>query len=156
MQIISHSPKETLKLGKSIARFLNSGDIICLIGELGSGKTVLTKGIAQGLGIDKSKVTSSSFILIREHLNGRLPLYHFDLYRLDEIKSISLLGIEEYIYGDGVTIIEWAQRLKSLIPKECLMIKLLYLPGSKRKIKFSSKGVGYKKIAKHIYEDFRH
>ena len=156
MHITTHSENETLKLGKIIAKYLKPGDIVCLMGELGTGKTILTKGIAVGLRIDKSKITSSSFILIRAHLEGRLPLYHFDLYRLEDIKSISLLGYEEYIYGDGVSIIEWAKRLKSLAPLECLRLELFHRLNSDRLIKFYAKGKRYKKIASQIYEDISH
>jgi tRNA threonylcarbamoyladenosine biosynthesis protein TsaE len=92
MKIISRSFKETLKIGGIIAKYLKPQDIICLSGKLGSGKTVLAKGIASGLGIEVFNVTSSSFVLIREHLKGRLPFYHFDLYRLKAARDISVLG----------------------------------------------------------------
>jgi tRNA threonylcarbamoyladenosine biosynthesis protein TsaE len=156
MRIISRSVIQTQKLGKIISKHLNSGDIVCLEGNLGTGKTVLTKGIAQGLGVDKTKVTSSSFILIRQHLEGRLPLYHFDLYRLSQGQDIASLGYEEYLYGDGICVIEWAERLNSLMPKECLMVELAYGANESRIIKISAYGLRYIKLLKEINEDLKH
>lgn len=153
MEIISDSVNGTLKIGRVIAKYLKPQDIICLSGELGSGKTVLTKGIASGLGVEASKVTSSSFILIREHLKGRLPLYHFDLYRLKAAQDISTLGYEEYFYGDGVSVIEWPERLGCLMPKEYLKVGLTCRGEFKRELKFNAKGPSYKKLLKDIYEN---
>lgn len=156
MKIISKSVKETLKLGVSLARHLEPGDIICLKGDLGSGKTALTKGIAAGLGIEKSKVASSSFVLIRRHQEGRLPLFHFDLYRMKSPADIACLGYEEYFYGDGVSVIEWVERLKCLMPKEHLMVKLTYCPGNTRIFEFSGKGSRYKDLIRSLREDISH
>lgn len=156
MQIRSHSAANTLKLGKIIARHLQPKDIICLKGELGTGKTVLTKGIAHGLGVDKSKVTSSSFVLIRQHLEGRVPLYHFDLYRLKDAACISTLGYEEYFYDEGVSVIEWAEKLDYLMPAEYLMVELCYGANTNRVIKFSAVGKRYISLLKKIYENIRH
>ena len=153
MEIISGSFKETLRIGRLIAKYLKPQDIICLSGELGSGKTVLTKGIAVGLGIKAFNVTSSSFVLIREHLKGRLPLYHFDLYRLKAAQDISSIGYEEYFYGNGVSVIEWPERLGCLMPKEYLKVKLSYRGGFKRGLKFHAAGPRYKKLLKDINED---
>ncbi|MFA4990122.1 MAG: tRNA (adenosine(37)-N6)-threonylcarbamoyltransferase complex ATPase subunit type 1 TsaE [Candidatus Omnitrophota bacterium] len=146
MQIISRSVKETLNLGRLLAGHLQAGDIICLEGELGSGKTVFSKGIAEGLGVNKAKVTSSSFILIREHLEGRIPLYHFDLYRLKDPGDIAAVGYEEYFYGEGVAVIEWAEKLDYLRPKEHLMVELSYRGKNARRLKFSAGAARYKKI----------
>ncbi len=152
MKIISRSVKNTLDFGKSLARHLKPQDIICLKGDLGSGKTTLTKGIALGLGIDKTKVTSPSFILIRQHLEGRVPLYHFDLYRLKVAGDIATLGYEEYFYDDGISVIEWADRLKYLIPKECLMVELTYRRPNIRRFKLSAFGDRYKELLKELNE----
>jgi len=154
--IISKSVKDTINIGKAIAKNLKPSDIICLFGELGSGKTVLTKGIAQGLGIERKRVISPSFVLIREHSQGKLPLHHFDLYRLKEARDILVLGYEEYLYGEGVTVIEWADRLKYLIPAEFLKIELFIKENSKRKIKFTAFGRSYKKLLERIHENIRH
>jgi len=150
--IISHSFKETLKFGKAIAKHLKPADIICLSGELGSGKTVLAKGIASGLGIKTSKITSSSFVLIREHLEGRLPFYHFDLYRLKEARDISTLGYENYLSGDGVSVIEWGEKLKYLTPKEHLKVELSYHGKFKRTLKFYAQGARFKDLLREIRE----
>jgi len=150
MKIISNSVKDTLNLGRAIAKYLKPGDIVCLEGELGSGKTTLTKGIAAGLGVSKAKVTSSSFILIRQHLEGRLPLFHFDLYRLKNPGDIASLGYEEYFYGEGVSVIEWANNLECLMPKERLMVELSYGRQNKRVFEFSAQGARYKELLREI------
>jgi tRNA threonylcarbamoyladenosine biosynthesis protein TsaE len=155
VKIISHSVKETIKIGKIISKNLEPGDIICLFGELGSGKTVLTKGIAEGLGIKKDKVISPSFVLIRQHQKGKLPLYHFDLYRLTDLGDILGLGYEEYFYDKGISVIEWADRLKELLPEEFLKIKLSVKNDSRRLLEFGAKGRRYKGLVKEINEDFR-
>jgi len=155
-EIQSNSVNDTLKIGSIIARNLRAGDIVCLFGQLGSGKTVLTKGIAKGLGIDKAKVYSPSFVLIREHAQGRLPLYHFDLYRLNTIEDIMALGYEEYLFDRGVTIIEWADRLKYLLPEEFLKIELFFGEDSKRQLKFTANGKRHGQLLKKTYEDIGH
>ncbi|MDO8663039.1 MAG: tRNA (adenosine(37)-N6)-threonylcarbamoyltransferase complex ATPase subunit type 1 TsaE [Candidatus Omnitrophota bacterium] len=156
MKIISKSVKETLNLGSSLARQLKPGDIICLKGNLGSGKTTLTKGIAIGLGIDKAKVTSSSFILIRQHPEGSIPLFHFDLYRLKSSGEIAALGFEEYLYDDGVSVIEWAEKLECLMPQEHLTVKLAYYPGNKRVFEFLAQGARYKNLLRSLRENISH
>ncbi len=154
--IVSNGVKDTLGIGKLIAKNLRKGDIVCLFGQLGSGKTVLTKGIAQGLGIKKNRVISPSFVLIREHKSGRLLLYHFDLYRLKDPKDIMAIGYEEYLYDDGVSVIEWADRLKYLLPREFLKIELFLKPDSKRRLKFTAFGRRYKELLEIIHEDIGH
>jgi tRNA threonylcarbamoyladenosine biosynthesis protein TsaE len=150
MNIVSHSVIETARIGKLMAGNLKPTDIICLFGELGSGKTVLTKGIAQGLGIRKSQVVSPSFVLMRQHLKGRLPLYHFDLYRLMKSEDILSLGYEEYLFDEAVTVIEWADRLKYLLPKEYLKITLEIIGRKKRKIEFLAFGKRYEELIKRL------
>ncbi len=156
MQIISQSASNTVKIGTIIAKNLKPSDIICLFGELGSGKTVLTKGIAKGLGIPPGEVTSPSFVLLRIHNDARPPLYHFDLYRLKNKQDILELGYEEYLFGAGVTVIEWADRLKKFLPQEFFRINLSLLADSRRLIKFSAYGSRYKELLKDIDEDIRH
>jgi len=156
MRVISRSVHETIKIGKIIAKNLKSGDIICLFGELGTGKTTLVKGMAVGLGISKEKVISPTFVLIREHHQGRLPLYHFDLYRMKSAAGILELGYEEYFYDAGVTVIEWADRLKYLVPKEFLKIELSIPKNTQRLLKFTAKGSRYKELLGKIHEDIRH
>ncbi|MFH1198991.1 MAG: tRNA (adenosine(37)-N6)-threonylcarbamoyltransferase complex ATPase subunit type 1 TsaE [Candidatus Omnitrophota bacterium] len=156
MQIISKSPKETLHLGKRMSQLLKGGDIICLFGNLGSGKTVLTKGIAWGMGIKKEKVVSPSFVLIRQYTKVNPPLYHFDLYRLKDPKEIIDLGYEEYFYNGGVAVIEWADRLDYLLPKEYLKVELSLAKDLSRLIKFKAYGARYETLLEKINEDFRH
>ena len=150
MKIISKSVNETIKIGKVIARSLKSGDIICLFGKLGSGKTVLVKGIAEGLGIKREKIISPSFVLIREHRQAKLPLYHFDLYRLKSVSAILGLGYEGYFYDEGVTVIEWADRLKYLLPGESLRIEISFRRDSQRLLEFSAKGSRYKELLRSL------
>ncbi|MBU1090800.1 MAG: tRNA (adenosine(37)-N6)-threonylcarbamoyltransferase complex ATPase subunit type 1 TsaE [Candidatus Omnitrophica bacterium] len=146
MEIVSNSVHQTLRIGELLSKQINPGDIICLFGNLGSGKTVLTKGIGKGLGIRRDKVISSSFILIRPYTQSKIPLYHFDLYRLNKVKDILALGYEEYLYGKGLTVIEWAERLKRLMPRDFLKIELFFKTDSARSFKFSAFGSRYKRL----------
>lgn len=157
MEIISQSVKDTLSIGRKIAKNLQRGDIVCLFGEFGAGKTVLVKGIALGQGIQKDKIISPSFIFLRQHYaKTKAPFYHFDLYRLKTPKDILALGYEEYFYGDGLTVVEWADRLMHLLPKEYLKIELFIRNNSFRLLKFTGIGRRYKELLRKIYEDIRH
>jgi tRNA threonylcarbamoyladenosine biosynthesis protein TsaE len=140
MQIISYSEQETMNLGKTLARKLRRKDIVCLFGQIGSGKTVLAKGIAAGLGVSREEIISPTFVLIREYPQARLPLYHFDLYRLEREQEILKLGYEEYLYGEGISVIEWADRLRHLMPKEYLRVHLEVQGENIRKINLSACG----------------
>jgi len=122
MKKISNSPEETLRLGKSLGSSLGAGDIVLLFGDLGAGKTNFTQGICNGLEMDKnSYVRSPTFTLINEY-PGRLPIYHIDLYRIETQEDIYSLGLEEILFDQGVTIIEWAEKLRS--PKKSLMLNI--------------------------------
>lgn len=156
MKIISRSDKQTIAIGKIIAKYLKPSDVICLFGQLGSGKTTLTKGIAEGLGIPKNNVVSPSFVLIREHAKARLPLYHFDLYRLKGTQCILDLGYEEYLYAKGVSVIEWADKLGLLMPQEFLKVELTLKNDSSRSLKFEAKGEHYKGLLNKIHENISH
>lgn len=156
MKIISSSEKDTFNIGRKIAKYLEKGDIVCLFGQLGSGKTVLTKGIASGLGIKKNRIISPSFVLIRQYNTKKLPFYHFDLYRLKNHQNILVLGYEEYLYDEGITVIEWADRLGYLLPQEFLKIELLMRSNNRRLLKFKAEGKYYKDLLRKIYEDIRH
>lgn len=153
MEIISKSVNETLSIGRNISRHLKKSDIICLFGQLGSGKTVLTKGIAKGLGVKSSMIISPSFVLIRHYPKAKIPLYHFDLYRLKTQQDILDLGYEEYFYNEAITVIEWADRLSHLLPREYLKIELFIQNGKQRLLKFSAFGRDYKKLLEEIKED---
>ena len=132
----SDSPERTDKIGMAIGRQLKGKDIICLMGELGAGKTTLIKGIARGAGV-KENVSSPSFKLINEY-EGTVPFYHFDLYRLGGINDIRELGYREYFYGGGITVVEWAEKLKLLLPEERMEIYLTYVDDSTREMEIRS------------------
>jgi len=119
--IISFSVLETLKIAENIAKNANPGDIFCLSGDLGAGKTHFTKGFAKGLGIDDD-ITSPTFTLVHEHGGGRL--YHFDVYRIESSDEILDLGCDEMFFGNGVCVIEWADKIKDIIPKNAVWITI--------------------------------
>jgi len=127
---------ETVELGKWLGSNLRPGDIIALTGELGAGKTTLTKGIALGLGVE-SEVASPTFTIIHEH-RGKTPLYHIDLYRLESENLLTDLGLDEYLYGQGVTVIEWAERMGGYLPASMLQIHLKLAGENERDIDMSS------------------
>ena len=120
----TESPDETQALGEKIGKTLKRGDVIALIGDLGTGKTCLTQGIARGAGIASDEIVSSpSYILINEY-NGTVPIYHIDLYRLENSEEIAELGLSEYVEGDGICIIEWAERMAEALPDSCIKIHI--------------------------------
>lgn len=127
MEFIVDNVNKTMDIGKKIGSFANCGDIICLTGDLGSGKTHLTKGIAEGLGI-KEHITSPTFTIVNEY-DGRIKLYHFDVYRVNDPDEIAAIGFDEYIFGQGVCVIEWSNYITELIPEECININILKIPG---------------------------
>ena len=112
---ISNSPAETEAIGRQLASDVNAGSVLALKGELGSGKTLFTQGLVAGLESDAT-VTSPTFTIVHEYQSGRLPIYHFDFFRLDNRESAVRLGLEDYFFGDGVSVIEWADRFPELIP----------------------------------------
>ena len=118
----THSAEETILLGNKIGRKLKPGDIIAMQGTLAAGKTTITKGIAQALGIDDT-ITSPTFCLISEYY-GKMPLYHMDVYRLDSIEEFVNLGTDDMLYGDGVSIIEWSEKIMSELPKRTIVLKI--------------------------------
>jgi tRNA threonylcarbamoyladenosine biosynthesis protein TsaE len=148
LEIVSHSPQETQKIGMRLGELALPGDIFLLVGGLGAGKTCLTQGIAWGLGI-KEYAASPSFVVIRE-LYGRLPLYHIDFYRLDHLEEIAELGLDDYLYGKGVSVVEWAEKGLSLLPEEKLLIEIGYLSDSERRLKFKPGGKRYRKIVSQL------
>ena len=120
-EIITNSPEETFALGERIGRSAQKGWIIALSGDLGTGKTVFAKGFAKGLGI-ADDVTSPTFTILQVYESGRLPLYHFDAYRIGDEEEMFEIGYEEYFFGDGVTLVEWPEMVEGLIPEEAGMI----------------------------------
>ncbi|MDH7554590.1 MAG: tRNA (adenosine(37)-N6)-threonylcarbamoyltransferase complex ATPase subunit type 1 TsaE [Spirochaetota bacterium] len=129
---ITQSQEETLALGIELGKHAKPGDIFALIGNLGTGKTILAKGIAKGLGIEE-EITSPTFTLL-EVYESTLPLYHFDLYRISDDAELENLFFEEYWFGDGVSVIEWADRALKRLPQDIYIITLEYIDAERRKI----------------------
>ena len=144
MEIISHSHKQTQKSGKTLGQLAKPGDVILLTGNLGAGKTCLTQGIAWGLDINEF-AASPSFTIMREHY-GRLPLYHFDFYRLGSIEDIYDLGIDDYLFGNGLCVIEWAEKGMDIMPEERLLIEIEYISENERKLDLKASGVRYNEM----------
>jgi tRNA threonylcarbamoyladenosine biosynthesis protein TsaE len=140
LQVVSQSTGDTQTLGEQLGHVLDPGDIVCLYGELGSGKTVLSKGIAKGLGVtDKRAVRSPSFVLMHRY-QGRVPVYHIDLYRLDGPADLADIGVREFLGGDGVAVIEWADKLEVPLPSERLDITLTHRTEETRLITITPQG----------------
>ena len=123
MKLLSHSYEETIDTGRRFARRLKKGDIVCLKGDLGAGKTVFAKGVAQGLGVKPQAVNSPTFVLMNYYA-AKVPLYHFDLYRLEKPQELASVNFDEYFYGNGICLIEWPQRLGTQIPKNHWLVEL--------------------------------
>lgn len=134
LKLTSLSPEETRQLGFNLGELAQPGDIYFLSGKLGAGKTCLTQGIAWGLG-SRDYALSPTFVLMRE-IQGRLPLYHIDLYRLDRIEEITDLGLDDYLYGNGLCVIEWAEKGLDVLPAGHLEIKINYLSETAREFEF--------------------
>lgn len=143
IQVVSLGADDTQRVGEQIGRLLSAGDIVCLYGELGTGKTVLAKGLAKGLGVPgRDAVRSPSFVLIH-HYHGRVPLYHADLYRLNGSTDIADIGLRDLLGGDGVAVIEWADKLDASLPVERLDISLEHHSEDRRLITIHPQGVRY-------------
>jgi len=150
LKLNSHSLEQTQLIGSYLGKLAQKGDIFLLVGDLGTGKTCLVQGIAQGLDIEEYAF-SPSFVIVREY-HGRLPLYHIDFYRLDHIEETSDLGLEEYLYGDGVCVVEWAEKGLQILPQDNLFITLNYVPASEtqRTICLKAQGVRYIELIKQL------
>lgn len=152
IKFISESPQDTIKFGKKIAKLLKPTFVVGLYGDLGSGKTTLVKGIAVALGVEGSEVNSPTFVLIKEY-RAKFPLYHFDLYRLNSISQIEGLGYEEYLSGKGICVIEWAEKLDGLMPKDHVEVRLFHKGDDKRLIKVVARGKKYKDFVSKLKKD---
>ena len=124
----THSPEETFLLGKRMGEEAKPGTVITLDGDLGAGKTLFTKGFAEGLGITEP-INSPTFTILREYEEGRMPLYHFDVYRIGDPEEMEEVGFDDYIYGDGVCLIEWSRLIEELIPKDAIRLVIERVPG---------------------------
>ena len=136
MMIESFGPGDTYSLGQRLGREAKKGDIFCLNGDLGVGKTVFTQGFAAGLGIT-DPVNSPTFTILQQYDEGRLPLYHFDVYRIGDVSEMDEVGYEDCFYGDGVTLIEWPERIRELLPEHVVTVTIE---------KNLEKGFDYRKI----------
>lgn len=132
----SFSEKETFRIAKELAEQATPGEVYCLSGDLGVGKTVFTKGFASGLGITEP-VSSPTFTIVQIYEEGRLPLYHFDVYRIEDIEEMEEIGYEDCFYGEGVCLVEWAELIKEILPEQCKKIRIE---------KDSDKGFDYRRI----------
>ena len=136
MLTVTNSAAETRALGEKLASRLKAGDVVVLEGELGAGKSELARGIARGLGVTET-VTSPSFTILNVYESGRCPLYHFDWYRLESEEELYELGMDEYLGGDGIAVIEWAERCPEAVPENVLRIRLEVTGGESRRITVS-------------------
>ena len=151
-KIDTNSPEETRELGRKIGKLALPGDIYLLVGQLGAGKTCLTQGIAWGLGIEEYTL-SPSFVIMRE-LHGRLPLYHMDFYRLDNINEIADLGLDDYLYSRGVCVIEWAEKGMDILPDDHLLVKISYISDNSRSFEFIPQGDRYIELLEQVSKYF--
>jgi tRNA threonylcarbamoyladenosine biosynthesis protein TsaE len=152
MKLHTFSPEETRALGKALGGGALPGDIFLLVGQLGAGKTCLTQGIAYGLDIHDYTL-SPTFVIMRE-LHGRLPLYHIDFYRLDNITEISDLGLDDYLYGQGVCVIEWAEKGADILPDDHLLIKIKWINDNERAFEITARGERYHRLLRQLEASF--
>ena len=146
MTVTTQSREETLALGRALGSLLRAGDVVALCGPLGSGKTTLTKGIAEGLGVEEPRwVTSPTFVLVHEY-EGTVPVYHLDAYRLRGSADAEALGTEEMFFGDGVAIVEWAERIPDALPDERLNMTLAIAGETSREFTFEPVGERYERV----------
>jgi tRNA threonylcarbamoyladenosine biosynthesis protein TsaE len=146
LKLITRSPEQTQLLGVHLGELAREADVLLLTGELGAGKTCLVQGIARGLGVHEYAF-SPSFVIVREY-HGRLPLYHVDLYRLDHTEEIADLGLEEYFFGDGVCVVEWAEKGMEVMPPDSLLISIAYISATQttRSIALRPQGQRYQEM----------
>jgi tRNA threonylcarbamoyladenosine biosynthesis protein TsaE len=148
--IQTKSASETIRIGRSIGGRLLPGDVVALVGELGAGKTQFIKGLAAGAGIgNPTYISSPSFTLINEY-PGKVTFYHIDLFRLGKEEEAEELGLEDYFQGEGITAIEWAEKIPSLLPKELLLIRIAYTGRNTRRLEVSGKGDRYHKLVEEL------
>ena len=144
--------EETIRLGSLIGSLLKSGDVVALIGNLGAGKTYMVKGIAEGQGIEGRKtVTSPSYVLIKQYM-GKLPIYHFDAYRLESPDEMYDIGCTEFFWDNGISIVEWADKVLECLPDEFIKITITSIGQTSRDIHVSCKGERYKEFLKELRE----
>ncbi len=136
-ELTTDSAEKTMSVGEELSRRLVKGDVVAFYGDLGAGKTTMIKGIARGLGIDPNDVSSPSFALIHEY-GGTLSVHHIDLYRIEQPSEIAELGLWEILDGDGVSLVEWADRAKELLPDRTIEVRITRIGPNERRIEFDS------------------
>ncbi|MGH7827147.1 MAG: tRNA (adenosine(37)-N6)-threonylcarbamoyltransferase complex ATPase subunit type 1 TsaE [Candidatus Binatia bacterium] len=151
-EVVTRSPQQTQKWGKRLGQLMKGGEIIGLIGELGAGKTCFVRGVADGLEVEKEAwIRSPSFTLINEY-HGRLPVYHIDLYRIGSRHELEGLNLREYLYSDGVSLVEWFEKLPADELDEYLELRLAYADGTARQLIFTARGKRYETIIEALRE----
>lgn len=153
LDIVSHGADQTRRLGAHLGKFLQAGDLLLLEGEFGSGKTTFTQGVAQGLGIDARYVNSPTFTLINEYDGDLAHLSHIDLYRLEGDEQVATLGLDDYLSGDGVTVIEWPGAASTWLPDEYLVVRFSHLSETKRTLRFWALGARYRELLELFKHD---
>ena len=148
LNLVTESPEETQRLGARLGKLAQVGDVLLLVGGLGAGKTCLTQGIAWGLDIE-GYATSPSFVVVNQY-QGRLPLYHIDLYRLDRLEEVIELGLDDYLYGRGVCVVEWAKKALDMLPKEHLLVEMSYLSDTSRNLVLKPVGERYVELLSQL------
>lgn len=152
--LITTGPEQTWHIGRMLGARLAAGDMVCLYGDLGAGKTSLSYGIALGLEVKEQYITSPTFTLVNEY-QGRVPFYHMDLYRLNDPGELESIGFRDYIDSDGVTVIEWAERAGDELPTECFSIYLSSVDENSREIGFLVEGERYEKLLADLQTDLK-
>lgn len=156
LDLTSHSATQTWRWGEQLGQLARAGDLVCLEGDLGSGKTCFTQGLGHGLGV-REEISSPTFILANEHRGGRLRLYHLDVYRLRNPDEAIGIGLDDYLAGDGVTVIEWAEKIRAVLPTEHLWITFRHIGEDERALQFQATGARYiewlSEFAKHVTSD---
>ncbi|WP_226530368.1 tRNA (adenosine(37)-N6)-threonylcarbamoyltransferase complex ATPase subunit type 1 TsaE [Metabacillus niabensis] len=153
---MTKSTEDTTTIAQSLSKLLNKNDVITLEGDLGAGKTTFTKALAKGLGISRN-VNSPTFTIIKEYREGRLPLYHMDVYRVEDADED--LGFDEYFHGNGITVVEWAHLIEEQLPNERLDIRILYVDDTTRTIIVKPRGSHYEELCKELSDEcisYRH
>ncbi len=148
LDLTTHGPEETQQIGRRLGELAQPGDVLLLVGDLGTGKTCLTQGIARGLGIE-DYVLSPTFVIVRE-MHGRLPLYHVDLYRLDRLEETQDLGLDDYFYDGGISVVEWAEKAIGLMPAEYLRVDLAYVSDTERRLSLTPHGKRYDELMEQM------
>jgi tRNA threonylcarbamoyladenosine biosynthesis protein TsaE len=147
--VITAAPEQTWRIGEMLGRALGPGDLVCLYGDLGAGKTNFSYGIALGLEVDARYITSPTFSFVNEY-KGRVPFYHIDLYRIKGPDELENIGFEHYIGGDGVAVVEWADRAEEALPVERLSVYLTHVDDKSREIGFLAEGERYEKLLEEL------